>query len=309
MYNMAHTSNLSELSNNSNSELVVNKIECNETMVNISSLNQGAVTQQNLGNLNKDSKDKFDMNAISIMSTEVHEKVEVQQHATPVSNDNEIHNYTHHVEKMNDDNINNETTEAEIEKRGIRIRSKDTSLSSKYAKEYASMCEEFCCFNYIPPLKSISHFVFHNDFSSLARLIENQLGTDGFDLNQRDETGETASWTPLYWSVKLNKIDFVKYLLEQGADVNIVINDYDECCGTALDLAMLRGYEVMEKILKEHMEKDSNNTAQKGFKNIRTKPRGKAPAFNFKYYGKKKRECQFSDSDESMGSPDYTLNK
>lgn len=250
------------------------------------------------------SKEMFDMNAFSQVAV-----IEVNEVST-----NNINPVINAVEKMNDDTIlTTQDTHIEVsgyakivEKKGIRIRSKDTSLSSQYAKEYAQTSEEFCCFNYTPPTKSISHFIFHNDLENLVKHIENQMGNETFDLNQRDETGETASWTALYWSVKLNKIDFVKFLLEQGADVNIVINDYNECCGTALDLAMLRGYDLMEKILKEHMEKDSS-TAQKGFKNIRTKPRGKAPAFNFKYYGKKKRECQFSD-DESVNTQDFNFN-
>lgn len=303
-------------------------IATNETCSLSNSLNNGAVTQQNLDL----SKDMFDMNASNsvVRIEEISEVIKTNTHNNASSASTEINHVSSSikVEKMNDDTFlttqieiqtitevthfsnefNQQIIEKTTERKGVRIRSKDTSLSSRYAKEYADMTEEFCCFNYTPPTKSISHFIFQNDLENLIRHIENQIGNEKFDLNQCDEIGETASWTPLYWAVKLNKIDFVKCLLEKGADVNVVINDYNECCGTALDLAMLRGYDSIELVLKEYMEKEAIKNQKGGFKNIRTKPRGKAPAFNFKYYGKKKRECQFGD-DETINTQDFNLNK
>jgi hypothetical protein len=324
-----------QISGSEEKEKVVTQsfIATNETSSLSNSLDNGAVTQQNLDL----SKDMFDMNASKAV-VQIEEISEVSNKISEISNDSKqvitqtiTETSSIKVEKMNDDTfLTTESTQVEIqsitevthfsedfnqlgiekitERKGIRIRSKDTSLSSRYAKEYADMTEEFCCFNYSPPTKSISHFIFQNDLDSLIRHIESQMGNEKFDLNQCDEIGETASWTPLYWAVKLNKIDFVKCLLEKGADVNVVINDYNECCGTALDLAMLRGYDSIELVLKEYMEKEAIKNQKGGFKNIRTKPRGKAPAFNFKYYGKKKRECQFSD-DETINTQDFNLNK
>lgn len=164
-------------------------------------------------------------------------------------------------------------------------------------------------FNYAPPKDSLSKFVFENDISKLEEKISIKVNSINVDflnkdeinveksiendlelcslINKRDEIGFTASWTPLYWSVKLNRIECVKLLLNHGADVNMVINDFEECCGTVLDLATLRGDDEMESLLREHAKTEEANFGQ-SFKAIRSKLRGKAPAFNFRYYGKKK---------------------
>jgi len=81
----------------------------------------------------------------------------------------------------------------------------------------------------------------------------------------------------------------MKVLLEAGANINLVVNDCDECCGTVLDLATIRGDDEIEDILREYAEKEDINFGQ-SFKAIRTKLRGKAPAFNFRYYGKAKKD-------------------
>ncbi len=136
---------------------------------------------------------------------------------------------------------------------------------------------------YRPPKNSLSNLVLENEIEILkVKLLE-------IDPNERDVSGYTASWTPLYWSVKLNRVECVRLLLEGGADINMVVNDIEECCGTVLDLATLRGDDIMENLLREYAVKDEVNFGQ-AFKAIRTKLRGKAPAFNFRYCGKARAE-------------------
>ena len=131
----------------------------------------------------------------------------------------------------------------------------------------------------IPPKNSISELVFYNKKEALVKKIKNQQ----IDLDCRDNIGQTASWTPLYWGVKFRKIECVHLLLEHGANINVVINDLEECCGTVLDLAILRGDTEMEDLLRSYVEKQELNLNQT-FTAIRTKLRGKAPAFNFNSY-------------------------
>lgn len=137
---------------------------------------------------------------------------------------------------------------------------------------------------YTPPKNSLSELIFQNKKESLVRKLKNT------NPNIRDSQGQTSSWTPLYWSVKLNRLDCVKILLDHGADINMIVNDLGECYGTVLDLATLRGDEIMENLLREYAKKEDINFGQ-SFRAIRTKLRGKAPAFNFRYYGKNKREA------------------
>lgn len=139
--------------------------------------------------------------------------------------------------------------------------------------------------HYRPPVNSLSEIIFNNNIEALGKFLENNIE----QVNERDNSGSTCSWTPLYWSVKLKRIDCMRLLLAAGANINLVVNDCDECCGTVLDLATIRGDDAIEEILREYAEKDDINFGQ-SFKAIRTKLRGKAPAFNFRYYGKTKKE-------------------
>lgn len=136
-----------------------------------------------------------------------------------------------------------------------------------------------------PPKNSLSELVYTNKLQEL----EKRLGADNMLVDSRDEVGPTASWTPLYWSVKYRKFECTKMLLTYGADINMVVNDLEECCGTVLDLATLRCDEEMENLLRDFAEKDDINLGVT-FKAIRTKLRGKAPAFHFNGFGKKKAE-------------------
>jgi ankyrin repeat protein len=136
-----------------------------------------------------------------------------------------------------------------------------------------------------PPKNSLSDLVYSNKLAEL----EKRLNCETVNIDCRDEEGITASWTPLYWSVKFRKIECAKLLLTYGADINMVVNDLEECCGTVLDLATLRCDDEMEAILREFAEKDDINLGVT-FKAIRTKLRGKAPAFHFNGFGKKKSE-------------------
>lgn len=139
--------------------------------------------------------------------------------------------------------------------------------------------------NYRPPINSLSEIVFNNNIEALEKFLLENIE----EVNERDNSGSTCSWTPLYWSVKLKRLECMRMLLEAGANINLVINDCDECCGTVLDLSTIRGDDLTEEILREYAEKDDINFGQ-SFKAIRTKLRGKAPAFNFRYYGKTKKD-------------------
>lgn len=134
-----------------------------------------------------------------------------------------------------------------------------------------------------PPKNSLSELVYSENLDELLQ----KLNCETINVDCRDEEGPTASWTPLYWSVKFRKIECAKLLLTYGADINMVVNDLDECCGTVLDLATLRCDEEMETLLRDFAEKDDINLGVT-FKAIRTKLRGKAPAFHFNGFGKKK---------------------
>lgn len=135
-----------------------------------------------------------------------------------------------------------------------------------------------------PPKDSLSELIFLNKFEELKIKLDSDL----YNPNEADHHGSTHSWTPLYWAVKLRRLECMHLLLSYGVDINIVINDCDECCGTVLDLATLRDDNEIEEILREYAEKEDVNLGQ-SFKAIRTKLRGKAPAFNFRYYGKNKK--------------------
>lgn len=134
-----------------------------------------------------------------------------------------------------------------------------------------------------PPKGSLSELVFLNQLDNLIKRLE----CADCDANAIDATGSTHSWTPLYWAVKMRRIECMAVLLNHGVNINIVVNDSDECCGTVLDLATLRDDSEIEEMLREFAEKEDVNLGQ-SFKAIRTKLRGKAPAFNFRYYSKKK---------------------
>ncbi len=131
----------------------------------------------------------------------------------------------------------------------------------------------------IPPKNSISELVFKNKIS----LLKKKLAAGDINLDSRDNVGPTASWTPLYWSVKYRQLDCIRLLLQHGASLNIVVNDLDECCGTVLDLAILRNDMEIESILREFVHNDETSL-NVTFKAIRTKLRGKSPSFNFNSY-------------------------
>lgn len=135
-----------------------------------------------------------------------------------------------------------------------------------------------------PPVNTLSELVFKNKIKEIEKILSDTT----LSIDERDMEGETHSWTPLYWAVKFRHIECVKVLLKHGATVNTVITDMDECCGTVLDLATLRGDAEIEEVLREHVDKEAINTTNSPFSPIRTKLRGKAPAFNFTFYGKAK---------------------
>lgn len=142
-----------------------------------------------------------------------------------------------------------------------------------------------------PPKNSLAELVVNEKIKELTLILKN----NNVDLEIRDECGTTASWTPLYWGVKYRKIDCVKLLLSYGANINTVINDLEECCGTVLDLATLRCDGEMELLLRSFAEKEEVKLSH-NFQAIRTKLRGKSPAFNFNYYNKKATTLTNKDS-------------
>lgn len=127
-----------------------------------------------------------------------------------------------------------------------------------------------------PEKDSLSYFIVHNNLEKLTEMLEN-----GIDPNERDLAGVTCSWTPLYWSSKLRNIEAIKILLEYGADINLVIHDDDEICGTVLDLASLRLDNELEELLRESA-RETGTSLSNSFKAIRFKCRGKAPSFDFR---------------------------
>lgn len=125
--------------------------------------------------------------------------------------------------------------------------------------------------------KSIIALIKNNDLNTL----ENFLKNNKINPNYRDNEGDTCSWTPLYWSVKLNRVEIVQLLIDNGADINMVVNDPLECYGTALDLATLLGHEEIERFMRNYMINDTENKS--AYKAIRTKLRSSnTHAFNFK---------------------------
>lgn len=127
-----------------------------------------------------------------------------------------------------------------------------------------------------PEKDSLSYFIVHNQLEKLTEMLEN-----GIDPNERDLGGVTCSWTPLYWSSKLRNIEAIKILLEYGADINLVVHDDDEICGTVLDLASLRLDNELEELLRESA-RETGTSLSNSFKAIRFKCRGKAPSFDFR---------------------------
>ena len=167
-----------------------------------------------------------------------------------------------------------------------RSKSKKSSKSTDNYDQNHNVTQQFreeIISQHRPPQGSLSELVFFNQIELLQEQLINA------EPNERDGVGSTSSWTPLYWAVKFMKYDAARILLEHGSNINTVVNDCEECCGTVLDLATLRGDDEMENLLRAFAEKDDVEFGQ-SFKAIRTKLRGKAPAFNFRYYGKKKVE-------------------
>jgi hypothetical protein len=182
---------------------------------------------------------------------------------------------------------NNDTKTPKATKRSTSKKSITETHQDNFDKKHSitNQFREETASEHRPPKGSLSELVFLNKLE----ILENKLLSGNINPNERDEVGVTCSWTPLYWAVKLMKYEAVKILIENGANINIVVNDCEECCGTVLDLATLRGDDSMEILLREFGEKEDVEFGQ-SFKAIRTKLRGKAPAFNFRYYGKKKME-------------------
>lgn len=131
-----------------------------------------------------------------------------------------------------------------------------------------------------PPKNSLSFLIFENNIKELKKQIQTSIE----NLNITDNEGHTFSWTPLYWAVKLRRLECVKLLLSAGVNVNVVVHDLDECCGTVMDLASIRNDEEIEQLLRSHVEKEEVNTIHT-YTSLKTRPRGKAQPPSYIFYG------------------------
>lgn len=174
-------------------------------------------------------------------------------------------------------NQNNDALDAQVDVKHIYCENSEYEIGHGYIKCLSSNI----VIKQEPPLNSLSYHVVHNNIELLRECLINGL----HNPNCRDDFGVTCSWTPLYWSIKIGNKEAAKTLLEFGADINLVIHDFHECCGTVLDLATLREDLEMEDLLRSAADLTGVNLGQ-SFKALRTKLRGKAPAFNFRHYGK-----------------------
>ena len=140
--------------------------------------------------------------------------------------------------------------------------------------------EESITSRFNPSRNSIAHLIIKNDLKNLKKKVTKQ------NVNQREDKNLVSSFTPLYWAVKYKRLEAAEILLNSGANVNLVINDLEECCGTALDLACLRDDQAMEELLRKYTDKEKidQNTS---YRAIRSKLRGKStPGFSFRYVAK-----------------------
>lgn len=176
--------------------------------------------------------------------------------------------------------------ENKIENDLLNVNNKKSKIDSDFYDHKSNITNyirEEIILQHRPPKNSLSELIFNNEINKLEQILTSK----DIDPNTPDNCGSTHSWTPLYWAVKMRRLECMQILLNFGVDINVVIHDCDECCGTVLDLATLREDKEIENILREFAEKEDVNLGQ-SYKAIRTKLRGKAPAFNFRYFGKKK---------------------
>lgn len=215
-------------------------------------------------------------------------------HMTNIANDSENINVNESI--VSNTIIANSSSK---EKQNLNNLKEKDQNNHNYNNSYGiDLLRQEIILSHRPPQGTLSELVFLNDLKKLKKIISHQQ----IDINTTDLIGITHTWTPLYWSVKLRRIECMLLLLAHGADMNIVVNDSEECCGTVLDLSTLREDEEIENLLREHAEKEDVNLGQ-SFKAIRTKLRGKAPAFNFRYYGKNSQynQPQFSEQNKKVG--------
>lgn len=138
----------------------------------------------------------------------------------------------------------------------------------------------------IPELGPIAKLIYENNKEAIINLINSSADIKTI-INTRDSTEDSYSWTPLYWGVKFRRTEIINILLEYGADINQVVNDTMECCGTPLDLATLREDQEIIDLLQS-FAKDQDIATSQNYQNIRTKPKGKEKrSFNYDYYSKK----------------------
>ncbi|OBT66956.1 hypothetical protein VE03_04272 [Pseudogymnoascus sp. 23342-1-I1] len=84
-----------------------------------------------------------------------------------------------------------------------------------------------------------------NDTRIMARLLEL-----GVDINEPDDKGKPKNGSigaPIYWSIRMNRITNLKFLIENGADLTV---EAPYNCGTPLETARAGGYTEIAKYLE-----------------------------------------------------------
>lgn len=193
--------------------------------------------------------------------------------------------------KLKSDNMIGEEITQKLSKeelKNIEVKpKKSTSKNKKNSEDFydeqnqvTNFIREEVILSSTPPKNSLSFFIFENNIKELQKHIEANVES----VNNTDSVGHTFSWTPLYWAVKLRRVECVKLLLSVGVNVNVVVHDLDECCGTVMDLASIRNDTEIEKLLRSHVDKEEVNTIHT-YTSLKTRPRGKAQPPSYIFYG------------------------
>jgi len=126
--------------------------------------------------------------------------------------------------------------------------SRFSALEYAISKENASIVRSLLAAGARPTFRRLS---FDRDGGAPAREIVRLLMEHGFDVNKRDDWGRT----PLMWAAQRAPLDTVKFLVDVGADVNIIsgknMNGVSSS-ETALRLATKSNRKDVVEFLKQH---------------------------------------------------------
>lgn len=193
--------------------------------------------------------------------------------------------------KLNNENLIGKEVEQKLSKedlKNIEVKSKNKRVNKSKSpddfydekNQVTNFIRQEVLLSNTPPKNTLSFLIFENNIKELKKQIQSKVE----ELNTTDNEGHTFSWTPLYWAVKLRRIECVKLLLSAGVNVNVVVHDLDECCGTVMDLASIRNDLEIEQLLRNHVEKEEVNTINT-YTSLKTRPRGKAQPPSYIFYG------------------------